>query len=167
MTNDPTYSRLRDLSWRRKLTAVEAAELRAWLAVHPAAQADWEAEAGLNEALGQLPDAPVPSNFTARVLQGLERDRAAELRRQRQPWQVWLGWRWLPKAAVVAVILGTGMVSYQQVTSVARRAEYVRSVAVVSSVASLPGPEILQDFDAIRVSNPIPGADEELLVALQ
>jgi len=167
MTNDPTYNRLRELSWRRKLTAVEAAELRAWLAAHPKAQVDWEAEVGLSEALGRLPDAPVPSNFVARVLQSVERDRAAELRRQRRRWQVWLHWRWLPKAAVAAVVLGAGLVSYQQAASVARRAEYVRSVTVVSSVASLPGPEILKDFDAIRVSNPTPGADEELLAALQ
>jgi hypothetical protein len=167
MTNDPTYNRLRELSWRRKLTAVEAAELRAWLAAHPKAQTDWETEAGLNEALGRLPDAPVPSNFTARVLQGVERDRAAQLRGRRRKWQVWLRWRWLPKAAVAAVILGAGLVSYQQVANVARRAEYARSVAVVSEVASLPGLETLKDYDAILVSNPIPSADEELLVALQ
>ncbi len=82
MSNDPTYNRLRELSWRRKLTGAEEAELRAWLAAHPDAQADWEAEAGLNAALGRLPDAPVPSNFTARVLQAVEREAAAELRRQ-------------------------------------------------------------------------------------
>ena len=114
MTNDPIYNRLRELSWRRKLTAAEAAELQAWLAAHPEARADWEAEAGLNEALGRLPDAPVPSNFTARVLQAVEREAAAELRRRRT-WQVWLRWRWLPKAAVAAVVLGAGLVSYQQV----------------------------------------------------
>ena len=124
MTNDPIYNRLRELSWRRKLTADEAAELRAWLATHPEAQADWEAEAGLNEALGRLPDVPVPSNFTARVLQASSRKRAAELRRQRGKWQVWLRWRWLPKVAVAAVVLVAGLVSYQQVAKVARRAEY-------------------------------------------
>ena len=61
MTNDPLYHRLRELSWRRKLTDSEEAELRAWLAAHPEAQAGWEVEAELNQALGRLPDAPVSS----------------------------------------------------------------------------------------------------------
>ena len=47
---------------------------RAHLAAHPEAQADWEAEAGLNDALGRLPDVAVSSNFTARVLQAVERE---------------------------------------------------------------------------------------------
>ena len=91
MTNDPIYNRLRELSWRRELTAAEEAELRAWLAAHPEAQADWEAEAGLNEALRQLPDAPVPSNFTARVLQAVEREAALRERRRGARWRVWHG----------------------------------------------------------------------------
>ena len=167
MTNDPIYERLRELSWRRNLTAGEAAELRAWLAAHPDALAGWEAEAGLTEALGQLADAPVASNFTARVLQAVEREDAARLRHQRQKWQVWRGWRWLPKVAVAAVVLGAGLISYEQAAKAARRAEYARSVAAVSDVSSLPGPEALKDFGAIRVSNPTPVADEELLAALK
>jgi anti-sigma factor RsiW len=167
MTNDPTYDRLRELSWRQKLTAGEASELRAWLAAHPEAAADWEAEAGLNEALAQLADAPVPSNFTARVLQSVEREGALRLRRQRRKWQVWPRWRWLPKLAVAAVVVITGLLSFEQATRAARRAEYAKSVAVVSGVASLPGPDVLQDFDAIRASNPTPAADEDLLAALK
>ena len=65
MTDDPIYNRLRELSWRRQLTAPEKAELRAWLTAHPEAQSEWEAEAGLNATLRRLPDAPVPGNFTA------------------------------------------------------------------------------------------------------
>jgi len=167
MTNDPTYERLRELSWRRRLTPGEVEELRAWLAAHPGAQADWEAEAGLSEALGHLADAPVPSNFTSRVLQNVERESAAELRRGSHKWQFWLRARWLPRVAVAAVILVAGVLSYEQVTQANRRAEYARSVAAVSKVASLPRPEVLEDFDAIRVSNPTPVADEELLAALK
>ncbi len=167
MTNEPLYDQLRERCWRGKLTADEAAELRAWLTTHSAAQADWEAEAGLNEVLGRLSDAPVPSNFTARVLQSIESGRAAELRRQRRKWQVWRRWRWLPKAAVVVVVLVAGLVSYHHVVEVARRAEFRQSVAVVSQVASLPGPEALKDFDAILLSKPSPSADVGLLTALQ
>src|SRR5947207_1198597 len=78
MTNDPRYHHLRELSWRRQLTGAEEAELRAWLAAQPEAQAGWEAEAELNEALGRLADAPVSTNFTTRVLQAVELEAAAQ-----------------------------------------------------------------------------------------
>lgn len=166
MTNDPLYHYLRELSWRRKFTPAEAAELQAWLAAHPEARENWEAEAGLNEALGRLPDAPVASNFTARVLQAVERETASERRRRQRKWRFagWLGW--LPRTAVAVVIVGVGLISFQRVRSPHYRA-LVQSVAAVSRVSSLPSPEILKDFDAIRVSNPTPAADEELLAALK
>lgn len=166
MTNDPIYNHLRELGWRRKLTGAEEAQLRAWLAARPEAQADWDTEAGLNAALGRLPDMPVPSNFTARVLQAAEREAAAEGCRGERKWQFWRRLRWLPKVAFAAIVLGTGLVSYHQIQA-ARFAEYAHSVAAVSDVASLPSPEILKDFDAIRVSNPTPLPDEQLLAALQ
>ena len=166
MTDDPIYNHLRELSWRRKLTGAEEAELRAWLAAHPEAQASWEAEAGLNAALGRLPDVPVPSNFTARVLRAAEREAAAELRRHGWKRWVWPRLRWLPKAAFAAIILGMGLISYRQVQA-ARLAEYAHSVAAVSDVSSLPSPDILKDFDAIRVSNPTPSPDEQLLAVLK
>ena len=164
MSNDPTYNRLRELSWRRKLTEAEQAELRAWLAAHPEARADWEAEAGLEAALGRLPDAPVPGNFTARVLQAVEREGAAELRRPEWRMHWWL--RWLPKTALAASVVAAGLVSYLLVQK-AERQRLVESVAVVADVSSLPNPEVLQDFDAIRVSNPTVTPDEELLAALK
>ncbi len=166
MTNDPLYKELRELSWRRKLTASEEGELRAWLAAHPEAQADWEIDAGLNDALGRLPDAPLASNFTARVLQAVERDAAAESRRQKVTWRLAGLLRWLPKAAVAAVVLGAGLLSYHQVLH-ARRMKLAESVAVVSNVSSLPGPDVLRDFDAIRALNPTRTADEALLAALK
>ena len=166
MTNDPIYNHLRELSWRRKLTGAEEAQLRAWLAARPEAQADWNTEAGLNAALGWLPDVPVPSNFTARVLQRVEKEAAAELRPGERKWRFWRRLRWLPKVAFAAIALGAGLVSYRQFQTV-RFAEYAHSVAAVSDVSSLPGPEILKDFDAIRVSNPMPLPDEQLLAVLK
>ena len=166
MTNDPIYNRLRELSWRRQPTDAEAAELRAWLAAHPEAQADWEAEAGLNTALKRLPDVPVPSNFTARVLQAAEREVAAELREPAGPWLAWLQVRWLPKAAFVAILVGIGLGGYHQVQATHRR-HLVRSLAAVSAVSSLPSADILKDFDAIRALNLAPGPDEQLLAVLQ
>ncbi len=166
MTNDPIYSRLREVGWRRRLTAAEEAELRAWLAAHPEAQADWEAEAGLNAALGRMPDAPVPSNFTARVLQAVERETATERRRPKEDWLTWLRPRWLPKLAFAAIVVGAGLLSYNQVQAVHRK-KLAESVAAVSAVSSLPSPDILKDFDAIRALNPSPAPDEQLLAILQ
>ncbi|HOX58348.1 MAG TPA: hypothetical protein P5205_14920 [Candidatus Paceibacterota bacterium] len=164
MTNEPIYNRLRELSWRRKLTAAEEAELRAWLAAHPEARADWEAEAGLEAALRRLPDATVPSNFTARVLQEVERESKAVPRRpERWTWP-WL--HWLPKAALAASVVAAGLISYLMVQSAERR-RLAESVVAVADVSSLPSPEILLDFDAIRASAPAPAPDEQLLEVLQ
>jgi hypothetical protein len=166
MSNDPMYQRLRELSWRRQLTGPEEAELRAWLSAHPEAQADWEAEAGLNVSLSRLPEAPVPGNFTARVLQAVEREAAAELRGREGKWLIWPWRRWLPRAAFAVVILGAGFVSYQQVDAANRR-KLADSVAMVSAVSSLSSPDILNDFDAIRALNSTPPPDEELLFVFQ
>jgi anti-sigma factor RsiW len=165
MINDPLYNDLREASWRRKLTGAQEAQLRAWLAAHPESLADWEAETDLNEALGRLPDAVVPSNFTAQVLQALERETAAASRAPSPIWRIRLP-RWLPRAAVAAVVLGAGLFSYHQVRAEQRKA-LVRSVEAVSDVASLPNPKILEDFDAIRAMNQAPAADEELLALMQ
>ncbi len=166
MSNDPMYQRLRELSWRQPLTGPEEAELRAWLAAHPEAQADWDAEAGLNASLSRLPDAPVPSNFTARVLQAVERNAAAELRGREGKWLVWPWRRWLPRVALAVVVVGAGFVSYQKVDAANRR-KLAESVAVVSSLSSLPSPDILKDFDAIQALNSTPPPDEELLFVFQ
>jgi anti-sigma factor RsiW len=166
MNNDAIYNRLRELSWRRKLTDAEEAELRAWLAAHPGAQADWEAESGLNAALGELPDVPVPNNFTARVLQAVEHEAAVEQRRSGWKWAGWLRLRWLPRMALTASVVSAGVVSCLVIQD-AQRKRIVDSVVVVSTVSSLPGTDILKDYDAIRASNPTTSADESLLAVLQ
>jgi len=155
---------LREKSWRRKLTPAEAAELEAWLAKHPESQADWEAELHLTEGMSRLPDAPVPSNFTARVLQAVESASVAESRREPR-------WKWslrllLPRAAVVAVVLGTGLLTYHQHTMAIaeHRIELARRVKTASA---LP-PEVLQDFDTIQKMGPATaGPDRELIALMQ
>jgi hypothetical protein len=165
MPSDPQIQQWRELSWRRKLTGAEEAQLRAWLAAHPENQADCEAEAGLTEVLGRMPDAPVATNFTARVLQAVERESSATARaRQRSGWQLWK--RWLPRTAVAAVILGAGLFSNHEIQA-ARRARLVQSVEVVAKVSLLPSPAILEDFDTIQRLTPQPAADETLLSLLQ
>lgn len=161
--NDPLYERLRETGWRRPLTPSEEAELSGWLAAHPEAQADWEAEQALNEVMERLPEAPVSSNFTARVLQTVERESSATRKLRPSRWT----WRWLaPRAALAALAICLGLFTYDR-DQAARRADLARKVAVVSGVAAIQNPEVLQDFETIRRLGQTPKPDEELLALLQ
>lgn len=165
MNDDLAYQRLRESAWRRKLTGSEQVELRAWRAAHPGAQVDWDNEAALSEVLARLPDVPVPSNFTARVLQAVERDAAAS-DRARVPRSVW-NWRALvPRVAVVAFVVGGVLFAYQR-HALAQRVELAQSVATVADVRSLPSPQFLEDFDVIRRLLPSPPADKDLLASME
>jgi anti-sigma factor RsiW len=161
MNHDPVYHRLRELSWRRSLTENEQAELRAWLAAHPEAQTEWEVETDLSTMLQRLPDAPVPSNFAARVLKSVERETAAP-RRQESGW----AWRWrvfLPRVAGVAAVIGFSLFGYHQYT-VAQQARLVRKLAETPAVAN---PALLEDFEAIQQLGSTPRPDEELLALMK
>ncbi len=160
MTKDPLYERLRELSWRRPLTPAEEQELRAWLAAHPEAQAEWETEADLNRALERLPSAPVPSNFTSRVLQAVERE---SRRTEATPrWKAWLRLRWLPRLALVSMALTAGLIGYHHWVDVSR-VETGRSVSLVAETVAIPSPEVLAHFDEIHAMTQPAIADEDLL----
>ena len=163
MKNEPLPNRFRELSWRRKLSPAEAEELRAWLASHPDAQTDWDAEGGLNDALDHLPKVPVASNFTARVLQAVEReDRARQtlaFGKGARGW--WL--RWLPRAAGAGVVAGAVLLGVQHY----RRAEDARNAFLISNLAVLPSPAALENFEVIDGLRAGPAPDEDLLKALQ
>jgi anti-sigma factor RsiW len=165
MGTDPFYEKLREISWRRKLNSVEERELRAWLAAHPEAQESLELETGLTEALGKMPDVPVASNFTARVLQAVEREAMAEARAQQSRWKLWRRLpRWLPRVASATVVVMAGLLAYLHNNSVeAKQRALVRRVAGVP----LPSPEILTNFDAIRIVSATPAPDEQLLALFQ
>ncbi len=163
--SDSLYDKLRETGWRRKLTPSEEAQLRAWLADHPEARADWQVETMLSESLGRLPDAPVPTNFTARVLQAVQRESSA-VRRRGWTWR----WSWrslLPKAAVAALVCGAAIFGILSSVASTKRTKLAQSVAAVSEVSSLPAPDILEDFDAIRQLNAAPRPDNELLALMQ
>src|SRR5258705_11906991 len=104
---DSEYRSLREAAWRRALTPDEKAQLQSYLLLHTEAQQHWEQESALNQVLLNLPDVPVSSNFTARVLQAVELD---ELQSQREPSQAWLARlrSWLPPFAVAGAIAGWG-----------------------------------------------------------
>jgi len=170
MTNDPLFHRLLEISWRRKLTEAEAAELQTWLAAHPEVEAEWQSEALLNELLEGLPQVPVPSNFTALVLAEVQRE-AAPVAVRRKAWN----WRisWLPRAGLAAVVLGSGLLAYRQHEATVREhAELDRQQQVLKELAtvSVPSPQILTNYDAIRLmtaANTAPSADVQLLTLMQ
>jgi anti-sigma factor RsiW len=162
MKNDAFLSKLREAGWRRKLTEAEQAELRARLAANPGARVDWEIESALNAALDRLPDAPVPSNFTARVMQAVEREEAVRPR----------GWSWnwhvlVPRVAFAAVVVTFTGLAIHHHEIYTQRVALVKSVALVTRGQPVPSPEALENFDAIRRMSQPQHADEELLALMQ
>ena len=166
--NHPVYRHFLELSWRRALTLAEEEQLRVWLEAHPEAKAAWETESGLNDAFKCLTDPVVPSNFNARVMQGIRT--SSENRRSGRHRMEW--WRrFVPKTALAIAVAAASLFSYEQFRAArlrekARQAEVIKSFVTVSKVPSLPDPEILEDFDTIRfISPPLP--DEKLLSLLK
>ena len=157
MKDEPLQDPVREVVWRRKLTEAERAGLR----IPPEARADWELESLLTEGLARLPDAPVPSNFTARVLQAAER----EAGRPRAT-----GWHWtwrvlVPRLAVGVAVIGIAGLTYQRY-EFNQRAQLAQNMARVARAQPLPSVEALKNFDAIQRMGQ-PRADEELLALLQ
>lgn len=163
MKANELHSKLRESSWRRKLTEAEQAELRAWLAANPDARADWEMESALNAALTRLPAAPVPSNFTARVLQAVERE---EARPHGWSWR----WNWhtlVPRVAFAVAMVAFAGLALHHHEIYSQRAALARSVAFVTRGQPVPSLEALENFDPIRRMSQPQHADDELLALMQ
>lgn len=142
--------------WRRPLTEAERAALRG--------QPEAELEARLTQALAKLPDAPVPSNFTARVLDAIELEEMQAARSR--DWT--LNWRALwPRVAVAAAVLVFAGVSIQRYELNARRVTLAKNVAVVAAAEPPPSLEALENLDAIERMGQSAHADGDLLAALQ
>jgi anti-sigma factor RsiW len=163
--NGDEIHKLRDAQWRRELTPDEERAVAARLAQDPAAATDWISEARLARAIRRLPDAPVASNFTSRVMSAV----SLEARRTTPAlpwWRAWASTRWIPAsamAAVAAVVMtaGWGIHTNNQ------RTDFSRQVATLRAMTGL-SPAVLQDFEAIRrYSEVSPPVDFGLLVALQ
>lgn len=148
------------LSLRPELSPEEESRLEAWLGEHPGARAAWEADRALGRALQSLPDAPVSSNFTARVMQELDLDDARANRQPRGWRQLWprLGWA---TAALVLAVLGAQQFRSNQ------RAQLAADAALVSKdIARLP--DAFRDFDVVESLGEItPASDDGILIALQ
>jgi hypothetical protein len=114
--------------------------------------------------LSRLPDAPVASNFTARVMQAIELEEAGTAR-SRSPIWVWRGF--LPRAAVVAAAIVFAGFAYHRHEIYTQRAALAKNVALVAVAQPMPSVEALKNFDAIQRMSQPQHADEELLALLQ
>ena len=144
-------------------------------AVHqPGTQAADDIEARLNRLLQRLPNAPISSNFTARVVS------QARLEAGSKPMRLWFAdWESFSESFLtvgaarrLAVAAGVVVISVLSVSQyrASARAEVARSVAVVSNLAALPSVDVLMHFDAINRLPEIPQSrelDVELLAALK
>jgi len=166
--NESDFIQLREAGWRRRLTPEEDRQLRSWLLEHPQSAEEWRDETALNTALASLPDVPVPSNFTALVLQQVDRAAASENRSATTAgWWQRLRFGWLPRwagATAAVLLLGAGGWQYQNF----RHQQMAHGLVQFSfAAAAVPEPQVFEDFDAIRRLNPAPPAtDEALFVAL-
>jgi anti-sigma factor RsiW len=160
------YLKLKEASWRRPLTAAERARLREWLAEHPEAQESWEEEAALNGLLRRLPSAAVSTNFTARVVQAARRLPPKPAWRRRLEMFPWLPSGWVPRLALAAAMVCSGLLSFHEYEALCR-AQQAQAVASVSRLAALPSIDWLENFDTINRLNKVKVADDDLLTVLQ
>ena len=118
-------------------------------------------EARLNAALRRLPDAPVPSNFTARVLGAIDLEENDSARSH--------GWNWrllFPRVAVAAAVLLFAGVSIDRYEVHSHRVALVKNLALVAS-AKTPSVDALENLDAIQGMSQSGHADNDLLAVLQ
>ena len=163
--NQPMLEKLFQTANKRDLNEAELIQMEDWLASNPVERAELEA---VDRLLDELPDEPVASNFTTRVLQEI---RSAE---DNSPARVTPSW-WkiiTPRfssiniaATAVAMVLLIGGVVYQSHLN-KNRVEVAASLQAVATFAEM-FPVVLNDFDAIEVIGQADPIDEELWAALK
>ena len=165
--NDPVYQELRELSWRRELTPAEDARLQEWLAGHPEAKADWDAEARLGRLLTELSAPQVSSNFTSLVLQAVEREGAPAAAGRTRGW--WLLRSWVLRTALASVVLGLSLGIFEHYRRVENdRIAMARSVTEMYPVVAASKPEVIENLDSIAWMEDLrPKGDTELLSLME
>jgi anti-sigma factor RsiW len=159
------YQQLSELTWRKSLGPQEQARLDDYLRAHPESLADAEMERRLTRCLSQLPDAPISSNFTARVLQAARSQPAPRpnwLQRLASSWPI--APQWIPRVAIALVILC--VLSIHQYNTF-RQARMARNLEELGHVTALAQSEWLKDYDTIDRLDKVQVADNELLTALR
>ena len=128
--NQSEFDNLLQTAYERDLTDGELARLERWLAANPADQAEWEA---LDHLLATLPDTPVATNFTARVLDEVRCAEAAQPALGQAWWRrlLVLQFRPIQIAAAAMLVMVIGGIGYQSHLNQSR-AEMAASVASVA-----------------------------------
>jgi hypothetical protein len=118
----------------------------------------------LRELLSRLPDAPVASNFTARVMHQIDLE---ESRRSRKR-NFFFNWHaFLPRAAVAAAAIVFAGLAFHHYEIYNQRVQVAKSVALVAEAQSLPSVDALKNFAVIQRMGQPQHADEELLALMQ
>ena len=158
---------LAELAWRRSLTPGEQARLLRLFAAHPQARSRWESEAALTRALDRLPPAPVSSNFTALVLQAVQRAPARPAWRRHFDLAAWLPAGWRPRVALGLTMVCLSLLTVRECQAIQRQ-KMARDLASVGSLAGLQPVDCLQNFQTIaNLSRVQVAPDDALLAALR
>lgn len=168
--NQPSeYEDLLSIRWIRELNGREQNRLARLLSADPGWQARWEEDMRVLEAVRRLPDVPVASNFTSRVLEALPDEAGdpspAPLSPTKRSWFRRLAWA--PKwglgfgfASILALAVFYG--EYKRAKSM----RLVESLTVITESKTAPIMEELQHFEFIQELAPVPlEVDWELIVA--
>jgi hypothetical protein len=152
---------MREIAWRRDLSQAEKAKL----APLPVEE---QLDSALGKAIRSLPEIPVASNFTARVLQAIEQEVKSKPTR-RSDWLGWLSGRraWLPRLAAVGLVcvLALGGWNHHRAAERAKLADSIRQMAGLANAPAPTAPanlEVWENFETIRRLGTTAG-DEELL----
>ncbi len=162
--NQPEFENLLQTGRERDLTDAELAKLEHWLAANPDERDEWVA---LDRLLVALPDAPVATNFTSRVLDKVRRAETARQALDQAWWRKLLAPQFRPIqiAAAAALAMVIGGVGYQSHLN-RNRAEMAASLHAVATIAEM-APGLLRDFEAIEAIRQADPIDEELWAALK
>jgi len=168
---DSVVRELAPVAWRRGLTPDEQARLRPYLAAHPQARRQWECEAALTRGLNRLPPAPVSSNFTALVLQAVQRAPARPAWRRQFDLASWLRAGWMSRLALAATMVCLSLLTVRECQIIQRqsiqRQRMARDLASVGSLAARQPVDWLQNFQIIENLSRVQVADDGLLQALR
>lgn len=162
------HNELWERSLRGQLTPGERAQFEAWLAVRPELRVEWEEEVALCQMVRRLPNVPVSSNFTALVLQAVEREQCAEVPAQQAAgFFGWLRQHFAQMTAATAMLmLAGGLFMLQQ--RQAQQQAVTNQMKELAQVVPMPSIAVLKDYEAIRrLSQVSAEPDMELLLALQ
>jgi anti-sigma factor RsiW len=159
--NISNNSKWPDIVARRPLTESERAELEGWLTQNPDEREHWKTEMDLTTALRTLRAAPVPTNFTARVMAEIRRTAKMSPDSWRRTALRWLAdWRHaLPLAtALGALALTLGIQAHHRAQV---RTEVAQGIELLP-LEGLAQMQLWRDFEPIQTlpHGPLPSGQE-------